>query len=108
GEGGQSGPRTLDQRSVRCSRPTRITTRMNCQTRPTVRQTISALNIGTTPSPANRSATTGATSQASAAIGRAAAAQIPKIPGIRNCGISTLEVAASARTLAVGGTEVLI
>ena len=37
GERSQSASRTVDQRSVRCSRPTRIATRTNCQTRPTVK-----------------------------------------------------------------------
>ena len=70
GERSQSASRTVDQRSVRCSRPTRIATRTNCQTRPAVRHTISAFTIGTMPVPANRSASAGATSQASAAIGQ--------------------------------------
>ena len=46
---------------------------------PIARDTISAFAIGTCPSPANRSASTGATTQASAAIGSAAAAQTAKI-----------------------------
>ena len=104
----QSASRTVDQRSVRCSRPMRIATRTNCQIKPTVRHTISAFIIGTSPSPAKRSATAGATSQARAAIGSAAAAQTPKIPGIRSCGISTLETTASPRAVAVCGTEMLI
>ena len=70
---------------------------------PIVRDTISAFAIGTWPSPVNRSASTGATSQASTAIGSAAAAQTAKIPRIRSCGISTLETAASERAVAVSG-----
>ena len=62
---------------------------------------ISALNMGTMPVPVNRSASAGAASQARAAIGSAAAAQTAKIPRIRNCGISTLEAAVSARAVAV-------
>ena len=101
GERSQSASRTVDQRSVRCSRPTRIATSTNCQTSPAVRQMISALNIGTMPVPANRSASAGAASQARAAIGSAAAAQTAKIPRIRSCGMSTPEVTVSARAVAV-------
>ena len=73
-----------------------------------VRHTISALNIGTMPLPANRSASAGAASQASAAIGSAAAAQTANIPGIRNCGISTLGTAVSARAVAGDGSVLFI
>src|SRR5688572_5793673 len=108
GERSQSASRTVDQRRVRCSRPTRIATRTNCQTMPIARETISAFAIGTSPTPAKRSASAGATSQASTAIGSAAAAQTARIPRIRSCGISTLETAASERAVAVSGYETLI
>jgi hypothetical protein len=75
---------------------------------PIASDTISAFAIGTLPSPANWSASTGATSQASTAIGSAAAAQTARIPRIRSWGISTLETAASERALTVSGYETLI
>ena len=75
---------------------------------PIASDTISAFAIGTWPSPAKRSASTGATSQASTAIGSAAAAQTAKIARIRSCGISTLETAASDRAVAVSGYETLM
>jgi hypothetical protein len=76
---------------------------------PIARDTISAFAIGTWPSPANRSASTGATSQARTAMGSAAAAQIAKIARRPNCGISTAETPVSARDGAcVRGNEVSI
>ena len=76
GERSQRASRTMDQRSVRCSRNTRPTTRANCHTSPTVRQATSGLNSDTAPSP---SAMAGATTHDSTPIGMAAAAQIAKI-----------------------------
>ncbi len=58
-------------------------------------ETVSAFTMGRLPSPESWSATAGATSHASAAIGRAAAAQTARIARRRYCGISTLETAAS-------------
>ena len=95
GERSQSASRRVDQRRLRCSWRTRAMTSTNCQIRPTMRQTVSAFTMGRLPSPESRSATAGATSHASAAIGRAAAAQTARIARRRYCGISTLETAAS-------------
>jgi hypothetical protein len=81
----------------------------NCQIRPTVRQASSAFAIGTLPSPESRSATAGATSHASAAIGSAAAAQIARIARRPSCGISTAESAAREGIAASAtGNETLI
>jgi hypothetical protein len=106
GEWSQSASRTVDQRRLPCSRATRAATRTNCQTRPAVRQRRSALASGTLPSPERRSATAGATSQASAAIGSAAAAQVARIARLPYCGISTAGDAATARDGAVSGSEI--
>src|SRR5436309_6666893 len=95
GDRSQSASRSVDQRKVRCSRQTRVATSTNCQTSPTVRQTFSALKNGMLPVPANWSFKAGATSQARAAIGSAAAAHTAKIARSPYCGIATSETAAS-------------
>ena len=56
-----------------------MTTSTNCQMRPAVRQMSSAFTRGTFSSPPKLSLIAGATSQASAAMGRAAAAQTARI-----------------------------
>src|SRR5439155_8158610 len=101
GERSQSASRTVDQRKVRCSRQTRVATSTNCQTRPTVRQTFSALKNGMLPVPANWSFKAGATSQARAAIGSAAAAHTAKIARSPYCGIATSETGASVSEVAI-------
>jgi hypothetical protein len=68
----------------------------------------SAFAIGTFPSPPSSSSRAGATSQASAAIGSAAAAQTAKIFRSEYWGISTWETAAPGRDRlapSAGGTE---
>ena len=74
-----------------------------------MRHASSAFAIGTLPSPESRPAAAGATSHASAAIGKAAAAQIAKIARRPSCGISTAESAArEGIATSVTGNETLI
>ncbi len=79
GERSQSASRVTDQRSVPCSRATRMATRTNCQIRPRVSVRIRAFASGTCAGPLRWSASLGATSQASAAMGSAAAAQMVRM-----------------------------
>jgi hypothetical protein len=76
----------------------RIMTSTNCQISPIVMQSSSAFASGTLPSPESRSARAGATSHASAAIGRAAAAQTPTTCQIEYCGMRT-PVASAGRVV---------
>src|SRR5215211_7191275 len=75
-----------DQRSEPRSRYTSTITSANCQIRPTVRPTRRARDRGTGPS--SWAATNGATTQASAPIGSAAAAQMPTIFAREYCSLS--------------------
>jgi hypothetical protein len=64
------------------------------------------LNMDTLSTPLRWSSRLGAASQASAAIGRAAAAQTARIIRSRYCGISTFETAASPTSFSGGETSI--
>ena len=96
GDRSQSASRVVVQRSVPCSCRSSAATRTNCQIRPAAKHTIRALTIGTFPVPAKLSLSAGATSQASAPIGSAAAAHIARIRRIPYCGMATFAGAWSA------------
>ena len=80
----QSASLSTDQRSVPCSRRTAIITKTNCQIMPTVRH--NRMARGHALGPSSVECSRGATIQASAAMGSAAAAQVPRMRRREYCG----------------------